>query len=148
MSNTTFDGPNQHIQLPHTGTTNFTAQHLYKDWKEWVQVGDNAKFLPAFDSSGGDPVGDDQEIAPYFFARNDIGWKVKMPAKNGELVITGNLFPRDHNTSLFIQNPTYDSFLRLEVSTRAVVIRIPQDTFTTAETQGVINNTNLIPALL
>ena len=145
---TTFDGPRKHIQLPHVGTTNFTAQTLYQDWKRWMIEGDNCKFLPAFETSGGDPVGDTEEIAPYFFAMNNLGWKVRMPAKDGELVITGNLFPRDHTDTMFLQNTNYDSFLRLEVSTRAVVIRIPQDNFTTEETQSVINITNLIPALL
>ena len=71
-----------------------------------------------------------------------------MPDKDGELVVTGNLFPREHTTPMFVQATNYDSFLRLEVSTRAVVIRVPQDNFTTEETQSVINNTNLIPALL
>ena len=148
MSNTTFDGVNKYIQLPSTGSTNFTAEHIYRDWKQWAMLSDNLKYLPAFDSSGGDPVGDTEEIAPYFFARNDSGWRVRMPDKNGELVVTGNLFPREHTTPMFLQATNYDSFLRLEVSTRAVVIRIPQDNFTTEETQSVINNTNLIPALL
>ena len=47
-----------------------------------------------------------------------------MPAQNGELVMSGNLFPRDPDEVMFIQSDGYDSFLRLEVSTRAVVITV------------------------
>ena len=103
----------------------FTAEDMYSEWKEWVTADDNAKYIRAFDTTGGDAVGGDQEIAPYFFLRNDLGWIIKMPARDGELVMTGNLFPRDSSRPMFIQAEGYDAFLRLEVSTRAVVIRVP-----------------------
>ena len=103
----------------------FTAEDMYSEWKEWVITDDNAKYEKAFDTTGGDDVGSNQEIAPYFFLRNNSGWRIKMPAQNGELVMSGNLFPRDASQSMFIQAEGYDAFLRLEVSTRAVVIRVP-----------------------
>ena len=45
-----------------------------------------------------------------------------MPEADGEINLVGNLFPRDPNSSLFEQTSGYDAFLRLEVSTRAVLI--------------------------
>ena len=102
----------------------FTAEDMYSEWKEWIVQGDNAKYERAFDTVGGDDVGNNQEIAPYFFLRNNSGWRIKMPAQNGELVMSGNLFPRDPDEVMFIQSDGYDSFLRLEVSTRAVVITV------------------------
>jgi len=121
MADATFDGSNLHIQIPSTGT--FDAQkELYSAWKEWIKLSDNAKYPPAFDTTGGDDVGGGQEIAPYFFCRNDLGWRIKMPQQDGEIVITGNLFARSPNTSLFEQTTGYDAFLRLEVSTRAVLV--------------------------
>ena len=121
MADATFDGSNLHIQIPSTGT--FDAQkELYSAWKEWIKLSDNAKYPPAFDTTGGDDVGGGQEIAPYFFCRNDLGWRIKMPQADGEIVITGNLFARAPNTSLFEQTAGYDAFLRLEVSTRAVLV--------------------------
>tara|TARA_R110000737_G_scaffold276756_1_gene283548 strand:+ start:773 stop:1249 length:477 start_codon:yes stop_codon:yes gene_type:complete len=137
----------------------FTAEDMYSEWKEWVIADDNAKYEKAFDTTGGDDVGSNQEIAPYFFLRNNSGWRIKMPAQNGELVLSGNLFPRDASQAMFIQAEGYDAFLRLEVSTRAVVITVPvpaeQEGLLTAEQSDKLDqipliraNTNLIPALL
>lgn len=106
----------------------FTAEDMYSEWKEWVIADDNAKYEKAFDTTGGDPVGNNQEIAPYFFLRNNSGWRIKMPPQNGELIISGNLFPRDSSQPMFIQAENYDAFLRLEVSTRAVVVTVPAET--------------------
>ena len=101
---------------------------MYSEWKEWLTTDDNAKWPRAFDTTGGDSVGNNQEIAPYFFLRNDLGWIIKMPAQDGELVLSGNLFPRDASQSMFVQAEGYDAFLRLEVSTRAVVLTVPVPT--------------------
>ena len=146
MADALFDGINKFITLPDIGE--FDAQvNLYSAWKEWVQLGDNAKFLPAFDTTGGDQVGADQEIAPYFFCRNDLGWRIKMPSANGEIVLAGNLFPRDPNQSLFLATAGFDAFLRLEVSTRAVVITADGQDYT-AQLNKIEKPTQLITALI
>jgi hypothetical protein len=146
MADALFDGINKFITLPDIGE--FDAQvNLYSAWKEWVQLGDNAKFLPAFDTTGGDQVGADQEIAPYFFCRNDLGWRIKMPAANGEIVLAGNLFPRDPGQSLFLATAGFDAFLRLEVSTRAVVITADGQDYT-AQLNKIEKATQLITALI
>lgn len=121
MADATFDGDNLYIILPNIGSFN-TQTNIYSAWKEWIRLSDNAKYSPAFDTTGGDDVGGGQLIAPYFFCRNDLGWRIKMPAANGEIVLSGNLFPRVPSISLFEQTTGFDAFLRLEVSTRAVVI--------------------------
>ena len=138
-----FDGDNLIIQLP--TVDQFDAQRdLYSAWKQWAALSDNLKYLPAFDTTGGDDVGSGQKIAPYFFCRNDLGWRIKMPEDNGEIILSGNLFPRDSTTSLFEQTEGYDAFLRLEVSTRAVVIETNVSGLTPSESALV----KLIPALL
>lgn len=125
MADATFDGANLHITLPSIGSFDVQTE-IYSAWKEWVVVGDNAKYPPAFDTTGGDAVGGGQNIAPYYFCRNDLGWRIKMPSANGEIVVTGNLFPRDSSILLFEQTSGFDAFLRLEVSTRAVVIGLEE----------------------
>ena len=141
MNSFTFLGADKVVLLNNQNT--FTAEDMYSEWKEWVIADDNAKYEKAFDTTGGDAVGGNQEIAPYFFLRNNSGWRIKMPAQNGELV----------------QAVGYDAFLRLEVSTRAVVITVPvpseQEGLLTAEQSEKLDqipliraNTNLIPALL
>lgn len=132
MADATFDGANLHITLPNTGSFDVQTE-IYSAWKEWVAVGDNAKYPPAFDTTGGDDVGSGQKIAPYFFCRNDLGWKIKMPSQDGEILVSGNLFPRDSSTGMFEQTSGFDAFLRLEVSTRAVVIETGTSGLTPSE---------------
>ena len=144
MFDALFDGPNLYVTLPSTGTFD-VEKNFYSAWKEWVVLSDNAKYPPAFDTTGGDNVGGGQEIAPYFFCRNDLGWRIKMPTADGEIVVSGNLFPRNPAVSLFEQTTGYDAFLRLEVSTRAVVITVSSGSGLT-DTQA--DTLALIPALL
>lgn len=117
-----FDGPSTTITLPATGTYDAEID-LYSDWKEWVVQGDNAKYLPAFDATGGDDIGGGQEIAPYFFLRTDYGWSIKAPEQDGDLIIQGNLFPRVSGQSLF--SPPDGDFTVLitqSLSAKAVVV--------------------------
>ena len=148
----TFYGSNLTMVLGTSGA--FTAEGIYSDWKDWVVLSDNAKYPKAFDTTGGDDVGGNQEIAPYFFVRNDLGWIIKMPTQDGEIVVTGNLFPRDSTAAMFAQQTGYDAFLRLEVSTRAVIITVPTEVSALTTAQGsqlaqiaaVKTSTDLIPA--
>ena len=144
MADAVFDGANLHVKIPSIGSFD-VQEELYSAWKEWIAQGDNAKFPPAFDTTGGDAVGGGQEIAPYFFCRNDLGWRIKMPQADGEIILTGNLFPRAPATALFEQTAGFDAFLRLEVSTRAVVITQAEQT---ANIAAIKRNTDLIPATL
>ena len=121
MTVATFDGPSLTIQLP--SVEPYDAQRdLYSAWKQWAGLSDNLKYLPAFDTTGGDVISEGQTIAPYFFCRNDLGWRIKMPNDDGEIVLAGNIFPRNSGETLFQQSPGYDAFLRLEVSSRAIVV--------------------------
>ena len=139
-----FNGNDLTIQIPTTGTFD-AGRDLYSAWKQWVALGDNAKFPKAFDTTGGDTVGAGQEIAPYFFCRNDLGWRVKMPDANGEIIVQGNLFARDSGSTLFEQSPGFDAFFRLEVSTQALVVDGGGSGGLTPEQEATLN---LIPALL
>lgn len=131
MADVTFDGNNLFIQLSSIGSFDVKTD-MYSAWKEWVLQSDNAKYPPAFDTIGGDSIGNNQEVAPYFFCRNDLGWRIKMPTENGEIIISGNLFARNDSVSLFEQAAGFDAFLRLEVSSKAIVVNsgsgvAPQD---------------------
>jgi hypothetical protein len=121
MAVATFDGDTLTIQLPNLGSYDVELD-LYSAWKDWIRLVDNAKYPIAFETTGGDDIGGGQKIAPYFFCRNDLGWRIKAPQSNGEVIIRGNLFPRGVVNPMFIESGGFDAFIRQEVSTRAVVV--------------------------
>lgn len=121
-----FDGANKKIVLTTTGTYD-TEIDLYSEWKEWVILSDNAKFLPAFDTTGGDDIGLGQEIAPYFFLRTDLGWKIQAPEADGDIIIQGNLFPRVSGQSLFLPPVgNYTVLITQNLSAKAVVVNLEE----------------------
>jgi hypothetical protein len=118
----TFNGPELRIELTAVGS--YDAQiDLYSDWKEWTQVGANAKFPKAFDTTGGDDTGEGQFVAPYFFLRNDLGWRIAAPEADGEITILGNLFARDPNLAAFLPPAgDYTVLILQKLSTQAIVV--------------------------
>lgn len=143
MTVATFDGPNLIIQLPSIVTYD-VQRDFYSAWKQWAALSDNLKYLPAFDTTGGDVISEGQTIAPYFFCRNDLGWRIRMPESDGEIPVEGNLFARQSTIPLFEQAAGFDAFLRLEVSSRAVVIQTGISGLTAAESALI----KLIPATI
>lgn len=67
-----------------------TVRDIYAAWVDWVAQGDNAKYLPAFRSVGGDDLGGGLLIPPYYFLTN--GWRVRPMEANQTLTVDGNLF--------------------------------------------------------
>ncbi len=70
----TFDGTTKIISID-LGVTELDIKELYSDWKEWLQVSDNAKYLHAFRTAGGDPLTSVKNISPYYFLLN--GWRIR-----------------------------------------------------------------------
>lgn len=85
----TFDGAAKIVAL--SGTSVLDLRELYSGWKQWVQTADNAKYLPAFSVTGGDPIDEaaGTEIPGYFFLQN--GWKVRPMAANHTLSVTNGI---------------------------------------------------------
>ena len=148
MSNVTFDGVNKTITLNGLGA--YSATDIYSSWKQWVATGINAGYVKAFETTGGDPVGLKREISPYYFLSNQLGWTINMPEEDGEVDISGNLYPRDASLPMFVQATGYNVFLRMEVSLNAHVITevgsLTQEQ--NDKLNSIKNNTGLIPALL
>jgi hypothetical protein len=67
-----------------------TAQAIYAAWADWMLLSDNAKYLSAFGSAGGDALGSGLFIPAYYFLQN--GWRVRPMEASHNLTITGNLF--------------------------------------------------------
>ena len=95
---TTFDGPNR-LVLVNSGVTDIDVQRdIYSSWKEWVQLYDHAKFVPALRSTGGDPLpGEGNFLDGTFFFIN--GWRLKSwPEAEHSLTVTGNLYTEEGET--------------------------------------------------
>ena len=118
----TFDGDNLRIILPSATASIDVEADLYSAWKEWVGLHDNAKYQRAFDSTGGDPITDTENVAGYFFLRNDLGWRIRGPEEDATITLVGNLFGRDGNLPVFV--PTlggYTQQILTLASSRALV---------------------------
>ena len=72
MANVTFDGENKIIRV-NDGVVQINVElDLYSEWKRWMMEDDNAKWLQAFRSAGGDPTNlEATQFSPrYFFLMN------------------------------------------------------------------------------
>lgn len=83
----TIDPANRRIVLD---SSSVTVTSIYAAWVDWVATSDNAKYLPAFRTAGGDDLGGGLFIPPYYFLMN--GWRVRPMEANQTLTLTGNLF--------------------------------------------------------
>jgi hypothetical protein len=107
-----FDGDNLLIKVNQGVTTLDIQTDLYSDWKEWVQTGNNSKFLPALRTIGGDPTVETKVVAPYFFLMN--GWKIKPYSWNHTLNLIGNLFvdnPQTYGSNVIVPPDGYFTVL-------------------------------------
>jgi hypothetical protein len=125
----TFDGPNKIITELAAGSVNsLDLTEIYSEWKEWVQLSDNAKFLQAFSVVGGDPISGTQNLGSTFFLEN--GWRIRPAELNHKLIIVGNVFTREAGQSAFlatlgaftVNTETQVSPLVQEVSTAGSII--------------------------
>ena len=96
MAKVTFNGTTKLIIVDNAITELDVKVDLYSDWKEWLKEGDNAKFLVAMRTVGGDPTTGVKSVAPYFFLTN--GWKIRPYEGDHTLTITGNLFVDEPGT--------------------------------------------------
>lgn len=99
----TFDGPNKRIYGKDSavidGIFSFSIYELYSDWKRWLQEdSENLKYLPAFRTIGGDPIGGGAYVGFYLFMRNDLGWRGVPPnINNTTIMIEGSFFGESPN---------------------------------------------------
>ena len=91
----TFDGPNLRIILESAVTEVDAQVDLYSAWKDWVKTPGNEVHPFAFATVGGQPTTAAGSVAPYFFLRNDLGWRMRPPEEDINITITGNVYGTD-----------------------------------------------------
>lgn len=136
----TFDGQNRIISLD-LGVVELEVIDMYSRWKEWVSIGENAKFSNAFSVIGGEPINTDgsQVISPYFFFIN--GWKLRPQEANHQLTINGNLLSLDGTQPTIPTLGGYEVFVRTILSVNSTSISTGVGSL---DLQPVIDNQNII----
>jgi hypothetical protein len=104
----TFDGTNLRITLPTSTPTIDVQVDLYSEWKVWFKTPGNEIYPLAFDTTGGDEIGPSLEVAPYFFLRNDNGWRIRPAEEDAEITFNGNLYKRVGTLGMMV--PTIGAF--------------------------------------
>jgi hypothetical protein len=69
-----FDGINRLIIITPNASSISVKTDIYSAWKEWLSLRDNAKFLPAIRTTGGDPTGNSQYTGDVYFLINN--WRI------------------------------------------------------------------------
>lgn len=130
----TFDGDTLRIILP-AGVSEIDAKvDLYSDWKAWVKTGTNCRYPLAFDTTGGDPTTATGEVSPFFFLRNDLGWRIRPAEESANVTIVGNLYGRDPALPMVV--PTSGSWtvlLILERDASAIVESVGAEALSLAQ---------------
>lgn len=75
---------------------------VYSDWKEWLMLRDNSKYLQAIRSIGGDPIGGGQYAGDIYFLMN--GWKIYI---DHSVNIDGVIYSEDGLSPYVNANNTY-----------------------------------------
>ena len=86
----TFNGITKIIQIDN-GVTTISVRALWSAWVNWFLTDDNSKFLPAFQTVGGNDIDISQgtKIPIYSFLQN--GWKIKPQEANHTLTINDGI---------------------------------------------------------
>lgn len=108
------DGPGRLITLT-PGTVSFAVPALYSAWVDWVALSDNAKYLPAFRTVGGDDVDltAGTKVPAYCYLTN--AWRVRPQEADHTLNVTGGVLLVDGGGDPFV-NPIADFVVRVNYS--------------------------------
>lgn len=85
-----FDGPNKLILINEPETVIQVREDIYSAWKRWVLLYDNAKYLPAIRTIGGDPTVSGQRAGDLYFLIN--GWQIRTWEADHQLQLIGAIF--------------------------------------------------------
>lgn len=122
MAKVTFDGPNKLIIVDYGVTELDVRADLYSDWKEWMLLSDNSKYLPAFRTVGGDPTKAGEAISPYYFLLN--GWLIRPHEDDHELFIDGNLYGDEGADLITPTLGAYTVLVTIDRSVNAITIEV------------------------
>ena len=113
------DGTNRIIRVDEP----YSIAYITSRWKDWVLIGDNAKYPPAFADIAGNPISATVSLDVYTFIRNDLGWRLQPFGSNGLLELQGELYATDVNIPFDIAPDSEDyAFFRFQTSSRTQTV--------------------------
>lgn len=140
MSHVSFDGPNKIIQCIVAPVGGYAIMevpaHLYSEWKEWVQVDNNSKYLQAMYSVGGEPLPGGKYLGATFFLIND--WKMRPYEATHTLTLEGNLFCDDGSSPFVPTVGTYNVQVIMTVSNLTTALETGVSGLTTEESDKLL----------
>lgn len=136
-----FIGETKVIQLT-PGITEINVTDMYSRWKDWVQINDNAKFLPAFRVVGGEPTIGSNRISPYYFLMN--GWRLRPQEANHTLTIDGILIVDGGGDPYLSTIGTYNVRIKAVMPLQAefIVAQLPEIEFASFQNAVWIDSVN------
>jgi hypothetical protein len=97
-----FDGINKLIIVHSEVSTIDVKIDIYSDWKEWVKLRDNSKFLPAIRTIGGDPVGGGIYAGDIYFLMNN--WRIYI---DHTVEVNGVIYSDNSGSPFVVPSDTY-----------------------------------------
>lgn len=143
----TFDPISRRIILD---SSSVTASELWSRWVDWMAIGTNSKYLPAFRQVGGDDLGGGLLIPAYYFLLN--GWRIRPMEANHLLVVSGNIYVDGGGQPVVNTLGPYNVSIQYTVAmqAQAVVTSGGSGGLTVEQASkldAIHRNANLIPAL-
>jgi hypothetical protein len=141
-----FSGINHRIYgnsgLVSDGQFEFDIQNIYSEWIAWAMTGNNLKYLPAFDATGGDNIGGGQSVGKYVFMNNNT-WKFVAPNVTPlDVIVNGSLYGANSDASLIEMIGGNTTSLQIRNSALTVGINTAGSTLTAADVwEHTIENT-------
>ena len=147
MGKFVFDGASKKIFIDPSAVSGtvitFTPQELWTEWVEWVSIGDNSKYLPAFESVM-IPLDDTTMLGQYLFIRNDLGWRGVPPeATHISIIINGSFYAKDAQQPVMENRVNQETDLVINRSTLTSTALINSDG---ANMTQIMNRLNEIEA--
>lgn len=92
-----------------SGTVSLDVRDLYSRWKDWVQISDNTKYLPAFRTVGGDTIDAGAGTSVPFYAFLLNGWRIRPQEASHTVNVGGGVLVVDGGGDPFVN--TVGSFV-------------------------------------
>ena len=120
MAKVTFDGELRTITVDVGEDEINIGIDVYSEWKNWLFLSDNAKWIAAMTSTGGDPLPGGEFLGSTFFMIN--GWKL---LTDHSVIFEGNLFADDGSDPIIAISPAVIATSKVSTLVERVSVPAP-----------------------